>query len=427
MQRRNSKLLRRAGWALGLLAALGASLVWFRASRLPELAMKSSGTSEFPDDTYNPPIRVSLTSGTAHSLELGCRGRLEIRLVGSTEVIWQGEKLPEARVTCSANGVRIGELSLPATRVELVPEMDSGIRVNGHEYRGTVQLYRMRTGRLLTVNVLPLEQYLASVVDSEMPIEFGVEARRAQSIAARTYALYQMQEHSEHPYFDVYATTRSQRYLGKEYPGPKGVMWAGESAQSREIVRDTRGVVCISNGSIFCTYFSSVCGGATSVGSDLFSDADPLLQRVPCPYCQEADMCRWQREIAFEDLLQRVNRHASTKFGGSTSLTDQSASVENSRPIDEIVFRDGEASVTLTHWELRQYVLGSRLPSPLFVLERQGNQVVFHGRGHGHCAGFCQWGARGQDRAGRSFRQILEHYYPGCELVRIVAQPSEPR
>lgn len=401
------------------------SAIWFRSSRLPDLAVKSAETTEFPDDTYNPDIRVRLTSGTVQSLELGCRGKLEIRLVGSSDVIWEGAQLPEARLTSTVNGLQIGQLSLPATRVELIPESVSGIRVNKHEYRGTVQLYRMRSGRLLAVNVLPLEAYLASVVDSEMPIEFGVEARRAQSIASRTYALYQMQEHHDHPYFDVYATTRSQRYLGKQYPGPKGVRWAGESANSRDIVRETRGVVCVSEGSIFCTYFSSVCGGATSPGTDLFSDADPVLERVACPYCEEADLCRWSREFTVDDLLQRVNRHASTKLGGSASLTDQSASVEDSRPIDEIVFRDGEASVTLTHWELRQNVLGSRLPSPLFVADRQGDRVVFQGRGHGHGAGFCQWGARGQDRAGRSFQQILEHYYPGCELVRIVAQPAE--
>jgi stage II sporulation protein D len=341
-------------------------------------------------------------------------------------VIWQGDKIPNATVTSTVNGLRFGKVALQATRVELVPKGPAGIRVNGHEYRGAVQMFRMRSGRVLAVNVLPLEHYLASVVDSEMPIEFGVEARRAQCIAARTYALYQMQEHRGHPYFDVYATTRSQKYLGKEYPGPKRARWAGESAGSWEIVRDTRGVVCTSNGSLFCTYFSSVCGGATSPGGDLFSDADPVLERVVCQWCRDAQLCRWTREIKWKDLLQRLNRHASTNFGESTSVTDHASSLEASRPKDKLIFRDGEESVSLTHWELRRHVLGSRLPSPLFKAERQGDRIIFHGRGHGHGAGFCQWGARGQGQAGRSFRQILEHYYPGCELVRIVVVPSDP-
>jgi stage II sporulation protein D len=316
-------------------------------------------------------------------------------------------------------------VTLKATRVDLVPQTNSGIRVNGHEYRGTVQLFRMRNGRVLAVNVLPLEDYLASVVDSEMPIAFGLEARRAQCVASRTYALYQMQEHRGHPYFDVYATTRSQKYLGKVYPGPKGARWAGESAQSRAIVRETCGVVCTSKGSLFCTYFSSVCGGATSPGGDLFSDADPVLERVACPWCRDADLCRWTREISMQELLQVVNRHASMKLSESTLVADRSASRETSRPNDTVEFHDGEKSVSLTHWELRQEVLGPRLPSPLFKMERQGDRVMVHGRGHGHGAGFCQWGARGQGQAGRSFREILEHYYPGCELVRIAAPSSD--
>jgi len=414
-----------AGGAAALLVTSGLAVRWWNEVRLPDAAVNSSESADFPDDTYNPPIRVNLTPGTAQSLELGCDGQAEIRLVGSSEVIWQGQRIPTATVPGTVDGLQIGTLTLKGTRVELVPQTDSGIRVDGHEYRGTVQLFPMRNGRVLAVNVLPLEEYLFSVIDSEMPIEFGIEARKAQCVASRTYALYQMQEHRNHPHFDVYATTRSQKYLGKEYPGPKGVRWAGESANSRQVVRDTRGIVCTSHGSLFCTYFTSVCGGSTSAGSDLFSDADRVLQRVSCPWCRDAKLCRWTREIPLKDLLQVVNRHASTKFGDSVSIADHSSSREASRPNDTIDFRDGEESVSLTHGKLRQELLGARLPSPLFKAEQRKDRVIFHGRGHGHGAGFCQWGARGQGQARRSYRQILEHYYPGCELVRFADIPLD--
>jgi stage II sporulation protein D len=59
------------------------------------------------------------------------------------------------------------------------------------------------------------------------------------------------------------------------------------------------------------------------------------------------------------------------------------------------------------------------LYSPRFSANREGSEIVFHGRGHGHGVGLCQWGADGQAVAGKSTLEILRHYYPGCRVVRI--------
>ena len=80
---------------------------------------------------------------------------------------------------------------------------------------------------MVVVNVVPLEDYVASVVDGEMPATFPEAARQAQAIVARTYVLYQIQTARVSPLFDVYATTRSQNYLGYQYRGRDGKRLCG--------------------------------------------------------------------------------------------------------------------------------------------------------------------------------------------------------
>jgi stage II sporulation protein D len=75
--------------------------------------------------------------------------------------------------------------------------------------------------------------------------------------------------------------------------------------------------------------------------------------------------------------------------------------------------------VKLTAVELRQRVGYGRLHSLDFSVRRDGGGFAFEGRGSGHGAGMCQWGAAGFAREGKSYREILAHYYPGAELTRM--------
>src|SRR5690606_37508645 len=111
------------------------------------------------------------------------------------------------------------------------------------KYRGTVRLHRVGRAKLLAVNVLPLEDYVAAVVDAEMPAAFPIAARQAQAIVARTYAISCRRE-ATHRLFDVYASPRSQNYLGVVYRGTGGRLLAGETPAGRAAAEATAGIVC---------------------------------------------------------------------------------------------------------------------------------------------------------------------------------------
>jgi stage II sporulation protein D len=79
----------------------------------------------------------------------------------------------------------------------------------------------------------------------------------------------------------------------------------------------------------------------------------------------------------------------------------------------------GERRASVAATDLRQRLGFTRLPSLAFEVRRQRDGFALDGRGHGHGAGLCQWGAAGLAREGKGYREILLHYYPGAEVVRM--------
>ena len=241
---------RRWFVALLCLSAPVAGVWWLRHPRssksdLPTLELRRRSASTSP----GPPIRVGLTPDPVTSVKISVTGPFEVRSLGSAQSLLRADNLAETSVTTTSRGFRIGSRELSASQVEFVPQNMPGVWINDHQYRGTVRLYRRSGNKIVAVNVLPLEEYVASVVDSEMPAEFGAEARKAQAIVARTYALYQKRSAASGSVVDLYATVRSQKYLGVQYRSG-GRSLAGESAGSREVTAETKGQVCTTGGQL---------------------------------------------------------------------------------------------------------------------------------------------------------------------------------
>lgn len=365
-----------------------------------------------------PAVRVSLTADAVTTAALGVDGPFRVTPVGSSQVLFQQTRIAKSAVTLSANGFRWGTRSLPVPRIEIIPDGDGAVWVGDHEYRGRVQLIRQPGARMRVTNVVPLEDYVAGVVDSEMPAEFGLEARKAQAIVARSYALAQMQTAGRGTLFDLYATTRSQKYNGRRYRSGDGRLLAGDSTESRQIAYETAGMICTYRGKLFCTYYSAVCGGSTSQGSDFFSDAAPPHRSVACTWCSESPLYRWQATFTNTDLQIRIQKYwlgQGTRFG---TLKDvKVGAVPHAGGVSDVSMSDGRQNLTLSATAFRRVIGTSELYSHHFQIERDRTSWVFKGAGHGHGVGLCQWGARGLARAGKNYLQILAQYYPGSQVV----------
>ncbi len=379
-----------------------------------------TGRQLTPSLTFSAVVRVNLTPVPVRKLRVAVNRPFRIRPVGARRVIDRVERWPSTDVVATADGFRIGRNRYRASRLEIIPDESPSIWVGRHQYRGIVRLYRQPEGKLIAVNEVPLEPYIASVVDGEMPLSFPAAARQAQAIVARTYALFRIEQARHHPHFDLYATTRSQRYLGFQYRDANGRRLAGESASSRRIADLTKSMVCLDRGRLFATYYSAVCGGRTTAGSEVFPAA--VLKSVPCDWCRESPLFRWMATLKKPEAVRSFRRYFASQgkpFDGLVSFRPVCGGVSQRHPHFDV--SDGANQYRVAAADLRRRIFPSLLHSPRFTVRTDQEGLVFEGRGHGHGVGMCQWGARGLALAGRDALQIIAHYYPGAQVVKLEA------
>lgn len=214
-------------------------------------------------------IRVHL--GTAKAFKVSSPGSDFSILYGDGK-----KEKPGGEITVSLSkdgGIRFGEKSSDDM---IKVSSSSYIYLNGRPYRGDMFFMRSDDGKSIwAINKLGIEEYLYGVVGSEMPASWNLEALKAQSIAARTYAAAKKKRPNNEA-FDVFCTVKDQVYNGVE----------GESQPVIEAVSSTGGEILTYNGDIITAYFNSSCGGHTSSSVNVFSDEKiGYLTAKACPYC----------------------------------------------------------------------------------------------------------------------------------------------
>lgn len=264
------------------------------------------------------------------------------------------------------------------------------VTVAGARVRGDVVVMKGRSG-LQVVNVLPLEDYLTGVLGSEMPKSFPLEALKAQAVAARTYALNKKLEQYGQP-FHLGSSVLSQVYKGLD----------AEDEHTREAVEATRGLVLTWMLQPIEAYFHSSCGGRTESGLEALGRDLPYLQAVDCP-CGALATSHWTLKLGATELkaLGAAKGAAVQVQGRSPTGRARRVSV-GTRVVDAVTFRERVGYM--------------KLKSLSFEVSKAKDGVVLEGKGFGHGAGLCQWGARVFAEKGWDYRRILAHYYPGTEL-----------
>jgi hypothetical protein len=144
------------------------------------------------------------------------------------------------------------------------------VRLNGKAYRGKIEVFVNSRGALTVVNVVPLEDYLLGVIPAELSLP-SLEAQKAQAIAARTYAVANINGFARQG-FDMRPDVWSQVYKGVSIETPMGT----------RAVRETAGMVATYNGKPITAYFTSTCGGRTEHSENIFDKAEPYLRGVEC-------------------------------------------------------------------------------------------------------------------------------------------------
>jgi SpoIID/LytB domain protein len=314
--------------------------------------------------------------------------------------------------------------------------------IEDRQYRGRIVARRTGKGFSL-INEVNLEEYLYSVVPSEMPISFPEEALKAQAVVARTYALYRkttVRPHRTHGY-DLCDGQHCQVYRGA----------ANEWERTIRAVDETRGQVLYYRSALTSPLFHGNCGGHTQSSKDLkgwgevpyltgvldaspeelFPDSPAALEKwaktAPEAYCSiepfnSGPEYRWFRLIPADLLEEKLNRTESV--GAIRRIT-----VERRNPAGHahrVVVSGEQASLVIEkEHEIRRFLGLGPLRSTLFWIETKYDaeghpeEFLLFGGGWGHGVGMCQDGAGGMASLGMSYRDILSHYYRCTELGRL--------
>jgi stage II sporulation protein D len=349
-------------------------------------------------------------------------------------------------------------------------------RTEDQTFQGDLFLQLDKDGTLVAINEIPLEDYLKSVISSEMNAIAPIEFLKAHAILSRSWLLAALDRKKEvkhapklaeqltgkegevmrwydrqdHDLFDVCSDDHCQRYQG---------ITKILSEQAEEAVRETRGTVMTYQDEICDARYSKACGGLTEEFDTAWDGKRiPYLESIPDAsishrlirteeearrwilsepevYCNTKDEAllekilpdfdreikgffRWRVEYSREELEEILREKSGFDFGTLKEIVPLQRG--SSGRISRLKIVGSKRSMVVgKELEIRRWLSRSHLYSSAFVVTVEGDRYIFHGAGWGHGVGLCQIGAAVMATQGFSAEEILKHYFRGIKIKRV--------
>jgi stage II sporulation protein D len=407
-------------------------------------------------------------------------GRWKAYLSGNN-IVLQNDKLEiknDRGLTLSSQNKKGSSFTLHAVTIGIDFHWQ---RMEDQVFRGDLKLI-VEAGKITAVNILSLEEYLKSVISSEMSAASSEELLKAHAVISRGWLLAQSEKRNalgsgekkynqdirtddeiikwydreDHRNFDVCADDHCQRYQGITRATTKAV---------EKVIEETSGEVLTFNGAICDTRYYKCCGGMTELFENVWEPVNhPYLQKVvdntqmpegfkadisgdlnarkwilgnPDAFCNTTDkkvlsqvlndydqetthFFRWSVRYSQAELSEIVKARTGTDFGIITDLVPLERGVSG-RIIRLQIIGSLKKMVIGKELEIRKTLSRTHLYSSCFVVDKikEGENTLFdlHGAGWGHGVGLCQIGAAVMGSKGYSYREILQHYFPGSLLT----------
>ena len=260
----------------------------------------------------------------------------------------------------------------------------------------------------------PLEEYLVGVVAAEMPALFEEEALKAQAVAARTYAVYQME--SQGITVDDLMENGGQSYQSlAERQENWGESFSTYESRIRTAVEETAGEILVYEEEPILAVFHAISSGETESAENLWGGQDlPYLQSVASPQDETSLEYTYQHTFSLEEAAALLQQADPQLVLASGSLKEQMQVLSRSDAgyIQSIQI----GNRTYSGQQIRT-ALGLR--STDFTVEENGDEITFTTYGYGHGAGMSQYGANALALEGYSYDDILHYYYTDVSLKKM--------
>jgi stage II sporulation protein D len=263
------------------------------------------------------------------------------------------------------------------------------------------------------VEKLPLEEYLVGVVAAEMPAEFDTEALKAQAVTARTYVAKRLsQKLISDAGFDVDTTVATQAWISKEEMYDKWGFLGFWRYHGRieKAVTSTEGQVLVYGGQYIDAFYHSSTGRKlTERAEDVWSSSRPYLQNVASG---EKEPNRYLKTYSFtpNTLYPKLGVPGTPKaFTGADFVVLSQTATGRAKSI-RVLGKNYSGA------QLRS-ILGLASTDFEIIINPGELQIKTYGNGHG--VGMSQYGANDLGKSGKSYKDILEHFYPGAKMLSL--------
>lgn len=315
-------------------------------------------------------------------------------------------RMEKYNIVAQSNKILIKKNNCPRTfdtnssSVYIIPIKDDSLVYNKSRwYRGCLKLVA-KNNHLNVVNIVDIEDYIKSVVPSEMPASWSLEALKAQAIAARSYALANINKHSSEG-FDLHDTTQDQVYKGVQ----------AEHSRSNYAATSTNGQVIVSKNKIVPAYYHSSSGGVTD--NEAWSSKISFVKPVK-DFDFESPSSSWTKSFDLNNISNRLSL-SGYNVGSIQSIVPVNRTSVGRVKTLRLIGSSGSNNIDAGKF---QKILN--LPSNLFNIYNNGKSLLIAGKGSGHGVGMSQWGAKALADRGCNVYQILGYYFTNVEVKRVM-------
>lgn len=270
-----------------------------------------------------------------------------------------------------------------------VKHINGKLLFQGIEYNGNIEIFKGDEG-LFVINEVPLEEYVKGVVKEETRDDWPIEALKAQAVAVRTYAVYNML-HKQNDIFHLTSTQLSQTYKG-----------ANDDPLVAKAVNATKGEIITYNGEPINALYHSTSGGLTEAPEEVFGTSYPYLKSIKTE-CTSSPLYGWERRISKREMEKRLSLENIENI--------QILSRTKTGRAKKILIRCKNREEVLSSKRLRDLVGWKKLPSTWFSVVKKEDLFVFKGKGYGHGVGMCQWTSMEMALKGKNYKEILSTFY----------------
>lgn len=319
--------------------------------------------------------------------------------------------------------VTVGETIHNSSIIKLRPvNNDEYLFFKKKSFRGEIW-FSAQNSKTLVVNYLDLEDYVLGVVPLEIGLknEYFFQALKCAAVTARTFAINRLSE--KRAFYDVTDGVKDQAYGGIDV----------ETGIDSRAVFETEGMILTWQSKPALIFYHANCGGFTEDIANVFGPVNhPYLKGVQDgdpPYCEKSPSFKWSETYTPLEIIRYLFNAGLIKsknfvFDGMEIKERYSSG----RAKELFVYLRDEKPVKIAGSRIRDVIKSKKdntiLRSSNFeieVIESKGvvQKINLTGWGNGHGVGMCQWGAMNQSRAGKSYEEILAHYFPQTEITRV--------